>query len=48
MKILEIFLLLVLIIFEKNVVEEIMLLLKESWRDYNVRFLLLILSSIIY
>lgn len=48
MKILEIFLLLVLIILKKNVVEEIMLLLKEGWRDYNVRFLLLILSSIIY
>lgn len=48
MKIPETLLLLVSIIFEKNAAEETTLLLKESWRDHNARFLLLILSSIIY
>ena len=48
MKILETLLLLVSIILEKNAAEETMLLLKESWRDHNARFLLLTLSSIIY
>ena len=48
MKIPETLLLLVSIIFEKNAAEETTLLLKESWRDHNARFLLLILSSFIY
>lgn len=48
MKIPETLLLLVSIIFEKNAAEETTLLLKESWRDHIARFLLLILSSIIY
>ena len=48
MKIPETLLLLVSIIFEKNAAEETTLLLKESWRDHNARFLLSILSSIIY